>query len=359
MPRYALSRRAWCALVCGIALLLMPCLRAQTAPSSSAHTDPKTLLLAAAAANGAPASESKPWHAKISFTRNDWSGKPELQGTIEEYWAAPDKFKVIYESTSFNQVEYNLPTGIRRTGSRDGAPPEFTWAFDQFRHPLSFDSASLDAAKLEAHELTLGTAKLVCIKVDRRKQSVGEVGPSGTYCLGESAPILRLTIAPGGFQRTIRNNVVKFQDHFIPETIERVMANPGERNATIQFSAKLDSIEPLNSVDEAQFIPPADALPPPTVITLEEKATKPQLLLHAPPIYPPIARAARVSGDVVIALQIQTDGHVSRLRVLSGPAMLEQAALDGVKKWTYKPFEQNGEPVEVNTTATVQFRIMP
>jgi protein TonB len=64
-----------------------------------------------------------------------------------------------------------------------------------------------------------------------------------------------------------------------------------------------------------------------------------------------------VSGDVVIALLVRTDGSVSHLRVVSGPPMLQQASLDAVKKWTYKPFQQNGEFVEVSTTATVKFTI--
>ena len=135
------------------------------------------------------------------------------------------------------------------------------------------------------------------------------------------------------------------------------MAYPDGRSGRTQFAAKLETLELMEPADDASFTPPSAATPPPPVITLDEGATKPQLWQQAAPVYPPIAKAARVSGDVVISLQIQTDGHVSGLRVLSGPAMLQQAAIDAVKKWAYKPFEQNGERVEVNTIVTIRFRL--
>jgi len=345
-----------CAALCGYSFCLASSLAAQSA-SVSPVADPKSLLLAAAAANGRPAADAKPWHAKISFTLNDWNGKPESQGTFEEFWAAPDKFKLVYATSSFNQVEYGTPSGIRRSGSRDGAPPEFTRVIVQFLHPVTFDSTSAEHLHLKANEVALGTTKLACVAAASDKQDESAVNE--TYCMNNSAPILRLELGPGGSQRTIRNNIVKFQDRYLPKDVERVLVYPGEKTGRTQFTAKLEIVELLNSVDDAQFTPPADATPPPQVITLDEKTTRAQLLQHAPPVYPPIALAARVSGDVVIALQVQTDGHVGHLRVLTGPAMLQQATIDGVKKWIFKPFEQNGEAVEVNTTLTVPFRLMP
>lgn len=315
------------------------------------------MLLAAAAANAAPGPDAKPWHAKISFTLNNWDGKPESQGTFEEFWAAPDKFKLVYATTSFNQVEYTTPSGIRRSGNRDGTPPEITRIIDQFFHPIPFDPTSVDQEKLEAHQVALGTTKLACVAAVSDKQNASAV--NGTFCMNDGTPIFRLLLGPGGSSRTIRNNIVKFQDRYLPQTVERLLASPGDRSEKTLFTAKLETVEPLHSADDAQFTPPADAAAPPPVITLDEKTTRLQLLQHAPPVYPPIAKAARVSGDVVISLQVQTDGRVGHLQVLSGPPMLQQATLDGVKKWTYKPFEQNGEPVEVNTNVTVPFRLIP
>jgi protein TonB len=75
------------------------------------------------------------------------------------------------------------------------------------------------------------------------------------------------------------------------------------------------------------------------------------------PAYPPIATAAHVEGTVVLQASISAAGTIENLHVASGPAMLRQAALDAVKTWRYRPFELNGEPVEVETTVNVIFSL--
>lgn len=81
------------------------------------------------------------------------------------------------------------------------------------------------------------------------------------------------------------------------------------------------------------------------------------LIEHVAPFYPPIAKAARVQGTVVLDEIINKDGKVTNLRVISGPAMLQTAALEAVKQWRYKPYLVNGEPVEIETTANVIFTL--
>ena len=79
------------------------------------------------------------------------------------------------------------------------------------------------------------------------------------------------------------------------------------------------------------------------------------LISEQRPLYPPIAKAAHVSGTVVLAATISKQGTITNLRVVSGPAMLQQSALDAVRNWRYKPYLLNGEPVEVETTVNVVF----
>jgi protein TonB len=81
------------------------------------------------------------------------------------------------------------------------------------------------------------------------------------------------------------------------------------------------------------------------------------LIQKTTPIYPPIAKAARVSGTVVLQATISRTGSIQGLRVVSGPAMLQQAAMDAVKTWRYKPYLLNNEPVEVETTVNVIFTL--
>jgi periplasmic protein TonB len=75
------------------------------------------------------------------------------------------------------------------------------------------------------------------------------------------------------------------------------------------------------------------------------------------PVYPAIAKATGTQGTVVLQAIISKSGTIENLRVVSGPALLQQAALDAVKQWRYRPFLLNGEPVEVETTVNVVFTL--
>ena len=75
------------------------------------------------------------------------------------------------------------------------------------------------------------------------------------------------------------------------------------------------------------------------------------------PIYPQLAKSARVSGVVHLAAIIDKDGTIRELHSLGGPALLIQAAMDAVKQWVYQPTMLNGEPVQVETTIDVNFTL--
>lgn len=72
------------------------------------------------------------------------------------------------------------------------------------------------------------------------------------------------------------------------------------------------------------------------------------------PVYPPNAKAAHVQGTVVFDLRIGTSGKIESMNVVSGPPMLQQAAIDCLKQWTFHPFEKDGVPV----VATGQYSII-
>ena len=75
------------------------------------------------------------------------------------------------------------------------------------------------------------------------------------------------------------------------------------------------------------------------------------------PLYPSMAKMARVQGQVVLQAIISKTGVIENLRVVSGHPMLQQAAVDAVRQWRYRPYLLNGEPVEVETTITVNFTL--
>ena len=81
------------------------------------------------------------------------------------------------------------------------------------------------------------------------------------------------------------------------------------------------------------------------------------LIYKVLPNYPAIARTIHLSGTVVLQATISRSGTIENLRVVSGPAMLQQAALDAVQQWRYRPYLLNGKPVEVDTTVNVDFTL--
>jgi len=90
---------------------------------------------------------------------------------------------------------------------------------------------------------------------------------------------------------------------------------------------------------------------------MKEKEARKHLLNHPKPSYPPFARAAHVWGDVQIAVLIDSDGKISEAKLLNGPPMLQQAALEAVRHWTFTPFATEGTARQVVTVLTIPFRL--
>jgi TonB family protein len=82
-----------------------------------------------------------------------------------------------------------------------------------------------------------------------------------------------------------------------------------------------------------------------------------QLQSHVNPIYPPAAKAAKVSGSVVVHAVIARDGSMKSLQIISGPDMLRTSTLEALQQWKYRPYLLNGEPTEVDTTITVNYSL--
>jgi periplasmic protein TonB len=81
------------------------------------------------------------------------------------------------------------------------------------------------------------------------------------------------------------------------------------------------------------------------------------LIQKVNPVYPPEAKAAKVSGTVVLRIEIDTTGTVQNPQVVSGNSMLQQSSLDAVKQWRYRPYTLNGQPVYVETTVNVVYSL--
>jgi periplasmic protein TonB len=101
--------------------------------------------------------------------------------------------------------------------------------------------------------------------------------------------------------------------------------------------------------------PPPPPPKAPSRIKLGGQVQAAKIVAQPQPLYPALARQARIQGNVVLHAIIDKDGRVGQLEVVSGHPLLVQAALDAVKQWRYQPTQLNGDPVEVDTTITVSF----
>jgi periplasmic protein TonB len=75
------------------------------------------------------------------------------------------------------------------------------------------------------------------------------------------------------------------------------------------------------------------------------------------PVYPQQALQMRVQGSVLLDAKIGKDGSIVSVKRVSGDGVLARAATDAVKQWKYKPYYLNGEPVEIDTEITVNFKL--
>jgi len=95
----------------------------------------------------------------------------------------------------------------------------------------------------------------------------------------------------------------------------------------------------------------------PSRIRVSQGVTEGNLIRKVQPNYPPLAKTARIQGQVILHALISKAGNIENLEVVSGHPMLVQSALDAVKQWKYRPYVLNGEPVAVDTTITVNFNL--
>ncbi len=125
------------------------------------------------------------------------------------------------------------------------------------------------------------------------------------------------------------------------------------------------SDEPLSSiVPGASSIDTTVGDPPPPPPPAPQAPVRPGAGIRAPaktddvaPLYPAIAREARVQGVVIIEATIGVDGVVQQARVLRSVPLLDEAALAAVRQWRYSPTLLNGRPVPVVMTVTVNFQL--
>lgn len=127
---------------------------------------------------------------------------------------------------------------------------------------------------------------------------------------------------------------------------------------------------PAMSVDNSQIAANSDALGAGLVAANSKQPEAPtaplavggdvrpaKMISSVPPTYPSLARNQHISGDVKIDALIDDNGRVTTMKVISGPTLLHQSAMDALRQWKYQPATLDGKPVPMHLTITIQFRL--
>jgi TonB family protein len=125
---------------------------------------------------------------------------------------------------------------------------------------------------------------------------------------------------------------------------------PALPNADVAASASDSSLTGL--------LPTASSFAKPSLATIKisQGVSQGLVIKRVAPVYPQAALAVHAQGAVQIEATITKEGNVTNLKVLSGDAVLARAAVDAVRQWRYKPYYLDGQPVEIQTQITVNFK---
>src|SRR5579872_4483003 len=146
-----------------------------------------------------------------------------------------------------------------------------------------------------------------------------------------------------------------------PLDIEVVAGNQHRAVSPGDGSVKLDMQPSAAEALPQTTAPPEfrdnDPAAPHTAARVQLSTGSAQVVSRVDPSYPLLAKQMKVQGAVVLEALISKAGSIQEIQVLSGPAILSEAARQAVKQWHFKPYYQSGQPVETEARITVNFTI--
>jgi hypothetical protein len=292
--------------------------------------DLTTWLSKEAALNGLQSTDLKPWHIVVNYDQFDEDGDNVHSGVYEEYWAGAKKYKRIYKSDNLNQTDYATEKGLYRLGDQQWPDRAQLQVRSEIVDPFSY-AATLVGFHGTDVERIFSDYKLRCVLLEKDS----EFSNPTQYCFEPDGSVLRYSKGFGWFQ-TVYNQIAPFQGRSLAQEVE--VTDGGKP----YLKLRVQTIELISHVDDADFVPPPSALGP---LGNRVSGAHPVVVKMIPPQWPASLRSQHftVTTEVVVG----KDGHVVSAHGISGPAEGYKACEDSVRKWTFKPYLILGEPVEV------------
>lgn len=242
----------------------------------------------------------------------------------------------------------------RRAAGRSGAGATYENGRSRMLLALVLLSLALVVVVVNDRQFWFGDTPTSVAEETTPEWVPGSVSQAPTAATVPAAPVAPVKaskhIAPAKSSATpakVSNPAVAISRTAIPPLEVEVVA--GATHGTIHLGSNPEKIEmPLGS----KFGSTATAQAPATVAA--ERVT---LAKATEPVYPSLSRQMKVEGSVLLQAFIGADGKIQDLRVLSGPAILASAAREAARQWQFKPYLQNGQPVETQAKITVNFTI--
>lgn len=328
-----------------LAIVVLP---AQSIGAQSQGTDGMARLRAAEQAQTLDDPALKPWHLKMDVRLFDTTGKITEAGTLEEWWAAPDRFRRVFSLSSYSATELKNAHGFFRTKGSGRPPYVLSRLLKLVEHPIQAPGDSGDVIA-ELREEKVKSVELDCIDLRPRAKGPSNV-TLATYCLGRGGAMLLLN--SDKVQTSEPGSVGKFQGRDVPIDLNLYLAHKEVADEHIEVLETLpeaaqifDNTDGLASAKDDPIMVGADVLGG-------------GLIKSVPPIYPPLDKESRTTGMVVLDAIIGSDGHVQDLTSLSSPdGGLTASAMTAVRQWTYEPFLVHGSPVDIERVVAVNYSI--
>jgi len=246
---------------------------------------------------------------------------------------------------------YHFQFGGQSVGQTDSSPaPAAPTISEQTPQAPSNASAQVTRAEEARGTRAAGTipARINAAASESATLSKPVSGAAASHAEASVVPTER----PAAAQTT--NLLAALKVH--PKARKHVRGSANADAPDIEDTSGLDACAALGSITSTPTVaPPPEEQESPVRIRVGGALKPPQLISSVLPIYPVMARETGIEGDVVIDTTIDKTGKVTGTKVISGTAILRQAALDALRQWKYQPSLLNGEPVPVQMTVTIKF----
>lgn len=338
------------AVLCLASLLPFPVIAQQNAPTPQPlPKDPVALLKLAWQENGLHGPDVQPWHAHAAWTDVDEKGQALSTGTWEEWWAGENKYRISYTSGSFQQTLFVTDHGVFATGSADAPNWEFELIEGAVISPIP-DSQRLSKSSWHENSQKRGSIEITCARQFALPPlpSLGGANSGDQYCFADELRVLRIYVSDDEEMRM--DSLVRFQGRYLARKIRVLQSGLPETDIAV------DQIERMPSVADADFAPPQGAVPASAVL-ISRGALVNKRVGGKPPEYPAEAKAARMSGVVLLDVTIRSDGSVTDVHPLSGPPVLQKSAVKAVSTWRYQPYQIAGAPVGARTRIRIIYTL--